>query len=416
MEGISLLQLNQYVRRVLALNFSDPLWVQAELAQVSVSRGHYYLDLVQQTENAAGPIAQARANLWASQLQQLRRMRGAAITELFRPGLELLLKVEPTLHERYGYSLKIVDINPDFTEGLLGKAKREVLQKLEAENLLDRNAKLYLPRVLQRIAVISSEQAAGYADFCRQLKENQWGYEFSNRLFRAAVQGDSAVEEMSKRLREIGRRAQEFDVICILRGGGSKLDLMAFDQEVLNREVAHCPVPVLSAIGHETDQSVLDLVAHTSVKTPTAAAVFLIDRMAQFEAELKIYSRQLKYTLSETLQHEKRVLNQCENRMEGKAQLAIREVESQLDLLDQKWINQARRQTREQLMHLAHLEGVVQILDPLSVLERGYALISCEGQLLSRAEQAESSKEVVINWLDGQKRASLLKTDPEKDV
>lgn len=416
MEGISLLQLNQYVRRVLALNFSDPLWVQAELAQVSVSRGHYYLDLVQQTENAAGPIAQARANLWASQLQQLRRMRGATVTELFRPGLELLLKVEPTMHQRYGYSLKIVDINPDFTEGLLGKAKREVLQKLEAENLLNRNAKLNLPRVLQRIAVISSEQAAGYADFCRQLKENQWGYAFSNRLFRAAVQGDSAVEEMSKRLREIGRRKEDFDVICILRGGGSKLDLLTFDQEALNREVAHCPLPVLSAIGHETDQSVLDLVAHTSVKTPTAAAVFLIDRMAQFEADLQACSKQLKYTLSDTLQHEKSILDKWENRMQSKAQIAIREAGNQLDLLDQKWMNQARRQTSEQLMHLTHLEGVVQVLDPLSVLERGYALISHDGQLLSRAEQAESSTEVVINWLDGQKRAGLLKSDSGEGV
>lgn len=411
MEGISLAELNKHVRRILALNFPEPLWVRAELSQVSVSRGHYYLDLLQQSEEDGNPIAQARANLWSSQWQQLRRTRGAAITELFRPGLELLLKVEPALHERYGYSLRVIDIDPGYTEGVLGKARRDLLRKLEEEGLLAQNAKTKLPLVAQRVAVISSEQAAGYADFRNQLRENDWGYDLKIQLFRAAVQGVDAASEISKRLREIGRRKDEFDLVCILRGGGSKIDLLAFDQEDLCRTAAASPLPILAAIGHETDQSVLDVLAHTSVKTPTAAAVFLINRMAEFEHNLLELKDVLKGVVNRVGQVEKVKVEQQERALYTRAKFGLSRVAGRLDLMDQKLVNLTHQNIAEQKLNLDQKERVLEVLDPKAVLARGYALVSQRGKLISRAGQAEKNAEVQINWADGHRRATLNQPD-----
>ncbi|MEM6398299.1 MAG: exodeoxyribonuclease VII large subunit [Bacteroidota bacterium] len=415
-QGITLLELNRYVRRVLALNFAEPLWVKAELGQVSVSRGHYYLDLIEQSQGKDQPVAQARANLWSSQLQMLRRNRGAVVTELLKPGLELLLKVEPVLHERFGYSLKVLDIDPAFTEGLLSKAKRETIARLQAENLLERNARQPIPIVAQRIAVISSEQAAGYADFCRQLLENEWSYDFKIRLFRALVQGENAPEEIAKRLREIARRKEEYDLVCILRGGGSKLDLLAFDQEALCRQVAHFPLPVLAAIGHETDQSVLDLVAHTSVKTPTAAAVFLTERVLQFEQYLLGQSTRLAQGLTRHLQTEGLVIDRFERSLSLVTASKISTANNQLQMIDQKISSAARQTLSKQELELVRTESVLNVLDPQAILARGYALISQNGQLLSRAEQSKSGTDVQIDWVDGRRQARLFRSGPDESV
>lgn len=415
-QEISLLELNKYVRRVLALNFAEPLWVAAELAQVSASRGHYYLDLVQQAPGVEQPVAQARANLWMSQLQQLRRNRGVAITELLRPGLRLLLKVEPVLHERYGYSLKVIDMDPSYTEGVLGQAKRETIARLQKDSLLQRNAQHKLPIVAQRIAVISSEQAAGYADFRDQLLENDWSYDFQIQLFRAAVQGENATQEIAKRLRVIARRQEDFDIVCILRGGGSKLDLLAFDQEALCRQVAEYTLPVLAAIGHETDQSVLDLVAHTSVKTPTAAATFLINRVAQFEQYLMGQAQQLEYVSSQHIQAENAQLDRANRLLSQRATTAIHSAQNQLQMIDQKVMLSASRSLSEQALELVRRESILAVLDPQAVLARGYALISRDGQLLARAEQTKSGTDVQIDWADGRRRARLFQTDPDETV
>ena len=203
-----------------------------------------------------------------------------------RAGLEVRVLVQPEYHQRYGLKLVVQDIDPAFTLGKLAGRRQENIQKLRTLDLLERNKNVPLPRVLQRIAVISSERAAGYRDFQTQLLENPFNYDFFAVLLPASMQGELVEKEVIQRLQEIERKKEQYDCIIIIRGGGAKTDLLAFDGLALSKAIAACSLPVLTGIGHDVDESVVDIVAHRALKTPTAVADFILHHNAAFEAEL----------------------------------------------------------------------------------------------------------------------------------
>lgn len=385
MDQISLLDLNQFVRRVLALNFGEAIWIEAELAQVQQSRGHFYLSLVQKDSDSGQLLAQAEARIWATQLSALRRARGPKITDLLRPGIQLRLRVQAVFHERYGYSLNIKDVDPDFTEGRLEQTRRQTIQQLQLSGDIDRNREHQLNIVPQRLAVISAESAAGWADFNQQIAQNEAAYSFRMQLFTAAMQGENAAAEIAKRLREVGRRQSDFDAVVIIRGGGSKLDLLAFDDLELCRQVALCPLPVISGIGHEIDESILDLVSHTALKTPTAVAAFLLDRAAQLEGMLWQQQQRLQTLARQKIAREQQRLLQIADRVP----------------------RVARHQLQRASMLIDKQEKVLDLLDPATVLARGYALVSHEGLAITRASEAPVNGTIDIRWQDGQRQATL---------
>ncbi len=282
---LSLHQLHQQIREELEVAFPDSYWVVAEVAQVTVDRrkGHCYLTLVDKGADARQMLAQARATIWSSRYQMLSRYFEEKTGQPLKAGLKVLMQASVRFHELYGLSLDISNIDPNYTIGDLARQRQETLKRLEAEGLLEANKALELPLVPQRLAVISSATAAGYQDFVHQLEQNNFGYFFSLTLIPATVQGNDAPASIQRAMAQAARDTDRYDAIVLIRGGGSQTDLSCFDDYAIAAAIGRSPLPVLTGIGHERDESVADMVAHTRLKTPTAVANFLIDRFRSAE-------------------------------------------------------------------------------------------------------------------------------------
>ncbi len=281
MSHLTLYELNNLVRSCIEQVIPDTYWVRAELSEVRTSRGHCYLELVQKSQRGDSLIAKSRAQIWAGTWAMLQPYFERTTGQRLSAGMQVLVCVEVTFHELYGYSLNVVDIDPTFTLGDIARRRQEILRQLERDGVLTMNKELPLPRLLQRIAVISSATAAGYGDFTRQLADNPRRLHFHTRLFPAIMQGDGVERSIIGALNEIAQNLDDWDAVVIIRGGGSTSDLSGFDTLALAENVAQFPLPIITGIGHERDDTVIDLIAHTRVKTPTAAAEFLIHHQAK---------------------------------------------------------------------------------------------------------------------------------------
>ncbi|MGI4875762.1 MAG: exodeoxyribonuclease VII large subunit [Janthinobacterium lividum] len=353
---LSLGALLTQVRAALLHRFPDSYWVVAEVAEMTRPRqqgGHCYLTL---TEPAAGAealgfTAQARATLWGSRYQQIAPAFAEATGQELRPGLRLLLRVKVTFHEQYGFSLDVLALDPSYTVGELARQRLATLRLLQEKDLLERQQRLTLPLGPQRLAVISSPTAAGLQDFVQQLEEAP--YDFALTLFSAVMQGEGAPASIRAALDAIRPRRGQFEVVVLIRGGGSKTDLLAFDEYGLAAAVAAFPLPVLTGIGHERDEAVVDLVAHRALKTPTAVAAFLVERLARLESLLleladRVADRSRQH-LARHHQHLQRLADH--SREAGRQQLA----RAQADLRQRS--RQATQAPRQHLRHLGqHLE------------------------------------------------------------
>lgn len=279
--ALSLYELNNLVRRTLECTLSDTYWVQAELSEVRESGGHCFMEFVQKQVRGNAIIAKARAQIWASRWGFLRSYFMRTTGQSLHSGIQVLVEVQVTFHEAYGYSLNVVDIDPTYTLGDIARRRQEILKVLEDEGVMEMNKELPLPRLLQRIAVVSSASAAGYGDFCNQLLGNAHGLHFDVQLFPAIMQGDGVEASVISALNSIADSLDQWDVVVIIRGGGATSDLSGFDTLALAENVAQFPLPVITGIGHERDDTIIDMVSHTRVKTPTAAAEFLIQHQKE---------------------------------------------------------------------------------------------------------------------------------------
>ena len=288
MDSLSLLELNALVRRSLEQCLPDEYWIQAELSDVrSNTTGHCYLEFIQKDPRSNSLVAKARGMIWNNIYRLLKPYFEESTGQLFTSGIKVLVKVTVQFHELYGYSLTVLDIDPTYTLGDMARRRREILLQLEEEGVLTLNKELEMPVLPQRIAVVSSATAAGYGDFCHQLKHNSGGFFFYTELFPALMQGNQVEESVLAALDCINTRISEFDVVVIIRGGGAASDLSGFDTYLLAAACAQFPLPVITGIGHERDDTVLDSVAHTRVKTPTAAAELLIQRVGEAAERLE---------------------------------------------------------------------------------------------------------------------------------
>lgn len=275
MNALTLYELNGLVRQTLQLTLDTRYWVCAEISELRINR-HCYLELAQKDSRGSAIIAKARAQIWANRWTMLSVMFEKITGTRLMPGMQVMVEVEVTFHELYGYSLNITDIDPTYTLGDIARRRKEILQQLADEGVINMNKELPLPRLLQRVAVISSATAAGYGDFCSQLHSNKRGLAFTTTLFQANMQGANTDSSIIAALNEIAAQADSWDVVVITRGGGATSDLSCFDSLDLAENVAQFPLPIITAIGHERDDTVIDMVSHTRVKTPTAAAEYLI--------------------------------------------------------------------------------------------------------------------------------------------
>lgn len=385
----SLFDLNEHIRRVLTLNFQQAVWIVAEIAQAGQSRGHFYLDLVQK---GAGDdiLAQGQAVLWANDLRRLRNTIGPGLDMVLREGLEVKLQVRVDFHERYGLKLIITDLEPAFTFGQLELRRRQTIQTLRELGLLERNRALQLPSVLQRIAVVSSEGAAGFQDFREHLANNSFGYRFDCRLFASAVQGKNAETELREALEQVELLRDAFDCAVIVRGGGARLDLAAFDGLELCRAVAQMPLPVFTGIGHDVDETVLDLVAHASLKTPTAVADFLLQHNLFFENEVLRLAENIRAVGDHRLKINQMDLERLETALHWSSRERLRTAARRLDVLEENIPGLVSRLLRNRSRQLDHAETFCLALHPENVLRRGYSLTTKNGKTVTSAAEVEA--------------------------
>ncbi len=404
METITLSGLTTFIRRVFALNLPEPVWLTAELAQVGSSRGHTWLTLVEKSESDDSIIAQMDAVIWEGVRKKIQKAHGAKILKgVLQEGMSVRLRVTASFHERYGLKLVVEDVDPDHTMGALEKRRQTILAALAKDHLLDRNARIDLPPVLQRLAVISSETAAGLADFRRQLKENPYGYVFKQELYPAAMQGRQTAEEILTRLRQITRRSAEYDAVVIVRGGGGKTDLAAFDDEGLCRTVSGVPLPVLTGIGHEIDETILDRVVHRSLKTPTAVAAFLVDHTLQAELKVLQLGSSLELSARNTFFAHQERLQRFAQDIHQTARYSIQSSHLRTTALKERLYNLAENGIASSRAAMDHHESLLKALHPETTLARGYALVSQDGRLVTSANDLRVG-EVEVRLRDGKVR------------
>ena len=400
---MTLYQLNHIIRSVLETSLDEEYWVEGEFADASVGfGGHFYGELVQKDEQGRNIVARARVTCWARNYNIINLRFQKETGETLRRGLQVKLLVKVTFHEQYGYALNIIDVDSTFTLGDMAKRRREILNQLQEDGIINDNKELPLPRLLQRIAVISSATAAGYGDFLNQLLNNDYGLQFFVKLFPAVMQGQHVSESVISAMEAVLQAEESYDLVVIIRGGGATGDLCDFDSYPLAVCIAQCPLPVVVGIGHERDETVLDFVAHTRVKTPTAAAAFIIDHQAQEAALLDDLYRRILRTAENSilnarqrLEHIQKVLPilfaGIRERQEGQMELLVRRLQTAL----------LRRMEQEQHRQTL-LQQRLQVLDPRTLLQRGYSITTCGGRVIRSAQDVKEGEVITTSLQEGE--------------
>ena len=403
MEALSLYDLNALVRRSIEQCLPDEFWVQAELSDVRTnSTGHCYLEFVQKDSRTNSLIAKARGTIWANVFRLLKPYFEEATGQAFVSGIKVLVQVTVSFHELYGYSLTVQDIDPTYTLGDMARRRREILKQLEEEGVLTLNKELAMPCLPQRIAVISSPTAAGYGDFCHQLKNNSGGFFFYTELFPALMQGDRVEESVLSALDRVNARMSEFDVVVIIRGGGATSDLSGFDTYLLAAACAQFPLPIITGIGHERDDTVLDSVAHTRVKTPTAAAEFLINAMSDAADELEMLASRLHEGVRNLLLQEQRKLSAYKNRIPTAVYHRISGAKIAL-LAVRKDVAQAVTSSLSRHRHrLELLQQRLADASPERLLARGYSITLKDGKVVKNVGLLNEGDEITTRLQNGE--------------
>ena len=430
---LSLFELNQLVRRSVRTCLPDEYWVQVELSDVRANySGHCYLECVQKDPKSNSLIAKARGIIWSNVFSQLKLYFEQETGQAFVSGIKVLVKVTVDFHELYGYSLTIVDIDPAYTLGDMARRRREILLRLQEEGVLSLNKELELPVLAQRIAVISSATAAGYGDFCNQLENNAFGFAFYPRLFPAIMQGERVEASVIAALDRIYAESEKWDVVVIIRGGGATSDLSGFDTYDLAASCAQFPLPIITGIGHERDDTVIDLVAHTRVKTPTAAAEFLVNHLRQTAEQLENYAYYIRQEVPARLSREKERLERCITRIPARVQMRLQREDFRRERLAKRmemaWQSRlAREQYRLELSsrlsvalqarllkekhRLDLLEKSVEAASPDLLLKRGYSITLKDGKAVTDASLLKPGDRVVTRVAKGQFSSEVQGTD-----
>ena len=350
---VSLSELQRQVKGSLEDVFSLPIWVKAEISEMTLNRsGHCYLDLVETEEGSDTVIARCRATIWSYTFRMLKPYFETTTGQVFTEGLKVLLQAKVEYHEVYGFSLNIRDIDPVYTLGDMARHRREIIVRLQEAGVLEMNKELELPLVPQRIAVISSPTAAGLQDFLNQLHNNPHQFVFYTKLFPAVMQGMEAPRSITSVLERIYQYEEMFDAVVIIRGGGAQIDLACFDNYELAFNVAQFPLPVITGIGHDKDDTVIDLVAHTRMKTPTAVAEFLISGALQFSEQLKELEKQFTVLVNDQIEENLNRLNDAADQLSLLVNQLVVKQANRLNIARIQLTNHSERFLKNQLSEL----------------------------------------------------------------
>ena len=423
-KALSLFELNSLVADVIDSTMSRSYWVQAELSEARENRGHCYMELIEKNEGSNAPIARASAKCWSNVWMLIKpafiRMTGQEV----RAGMKVMLQVHAQFHPQYGFSWIVDDINPEYTMGDMMRKRQDIIRQLKAEGVFELQKELHFPIFAQRIAVISSETAAGYGDFCNQLETNEYELYFHVELFPAVMQGDHVEQSIINALNQINSREDDFDCVVIIRGGGATADLSGFDTLSLAENVANFPLPIVTGIGHERDESVLDMVSFQRVKTPTAAAAYLIDHLASTLMRVENAQTQIVDSVRRALEVEKMRIQHIGIHIPVLFSVVRTKQEARLDGLSQRLLMKLKETMKQTNFHLSTLQSRIlptlqnrlsieqhrleileqraRLLDPSLPLKRGYSITLCNGKIVRNAKDLKIGDTIITRLEKGE--------------
>lgn len=428
-DTLTLYELNQMVRESLAITMPDEYWVEAEISEMREVRGHCYMELVQKDVTGNTPVAKASAKCWKNKWGLLRPHFERNAGQTLRAGLKVRLLVYADFHEAYGFSWIVADIDPTYTLGDMARKRLEIVRMLKQQGVFDLQKELSLPLFTQRVAVISSEQAAGYGDFYRHLHENDWHLHFSVQLFTATMQGEGVERSVIAALDAINERLTDFDVVVIIRGGGATSDLSGFDSLPLAENVANFPLPIITGIGHDRDESVLDMVSFRRVKTPTAAAALLVEHLTETYQRVTDAQEEMVHLLQRRMELERirlarlaekvpmlfslvrtRQEKRFENmalRMRNAMATTLQRQDLRLQRLTLALPTQAERLLTKATHRLELLEQTIKSHDPALLLSKGYSITTLGGKVVRNANDLQKG-DVIVTQLQKGKVKSVV--------
>jgi len=452
-KNLTLSELQLLIRDSLYLSLPDFYWVVAEISEIKQnSSGHCYLELIEKRDDETNIKAKVKAVIWNNRYSFINAFFENATNETLRAGLKVLLKAQIEYHELYGLSLVITDINPSFTIGEMAARRLVIIRRLEDEGVFNMNKELKLPLVPQRIAIISSSTAAGYRDFINHLKNNNYGYSFRAKLFESTMQGEQNEQGIINALYNIEQVSEQFDVVVIIRGGGSQADLAWFDNYNIAYHVTQFPLPIITGIGHDKDLTVTDLVACRSVKTPTAAADLLIELTAETEEYLFELGDNIKTLAMEYLEQFRKTLELSEKKLMPLANFVLSELRNKMSEVSHRFIriigeqtnkaeikiekfkirlsstaktNIKNRRDKMQMMkslltssacklirkeekRVATLGNTLEILNPDKVLKRGYTITYQNGKIIKSLQNLETGNIIETLFVDGLIKSKII--------
>ena len=425
---LSLYELNSLVRDVISMSLPDSYWVEAELSEAREGYGgHCYMELIEKDEHSNTPIAKAHASCWRNRWMLLKPQFERVTGQRIHAGMKVLLKVHAQFHENYGFSWIVDDIDPTYTMGDMARKRMEIIQTLKEEGVFDLQKELKLPMFCQRIAVVSSATAAGYGDFCNQLADNGYGLQFTTALFAATMQGEGVEQSVISALNRINEEWENWDCVVIIRGGGATSDLSGFDTLALAENVANFPLPIITGIGHERDESVLDMISFQRVKTPTAAAAFLVDHLTEVYARIEDAQEAIVNYVKRRLQVERmkferlstqiptlfslvkvrqsNSLDQLLNRLKVKAERIPADGLHRLDMLEARLKEPVARKLERELHRIDMLSQRAIAQDPERLLSRGYSITLKDGKSIKDASQLKAGDEIETRFAKGVAKA-----------
>jgi len=434
MQHLTLFQLNQIIQSTLNQQLAPSYWVVAEIGEMRINqKGHCYMEFVEKEEQRL--TAKLRANIWAYDFSNLNSLFRSVTGQPLKSGMKILARIMVQFHEVYGLSLQVKDLDPNFTLGERARQRQVVIDRLNQEGIMNNNASLRLPIVPQRIAVVSSSTTAGYGDFMDQLINNQQKYRFQVDLFETIMQGDEAAESIARAMRRAVENKEQFDVLVLIRGGGSQIDLDCFNSYLLASEIARFPLPVITGIGHQRDDTIADLVANTKIKTPTAVAEFLINGMKAFEEQLNFQFEQIKDHASRHLQNQRTQLFGMLKNLGHGAKTLINNNKHALGILKQRLmsgVDSCIKENRSQLLHyqevlykqpyvvvsqerrlLQVLETKITMADPEIILKRGYTITYLNNQVIKPDTEIREGDELNTKLYAKSIRSKVLKVNNE---
>lgn len=435
MTPLSLYELNNVVRSTLELTLEDSYWVVAELSEVRVAgNGHCYVEFVQKEEKGGMLLAKARGNIWRNTYNLLAPYFEQETGQRLAVGLTVLVNVSVSFHELYGYSVTVLDIDPTYTLGAVAQRRKEILALLEEDGVLTLNKELTLPRPLLRIAIVSSASAAGYGDFCDQIKQS--GLPFQLQLFPATMQGEGVEASVIAALEMIAAEEENWDAVVIIRGGGAVSDLAGFETYLLAAHVAQFPLPVLTGIGHERDDTVVDLVAHTRLKTPTAVAAFLVEHQREEIELLTELGRRLRQAVTGKMERnalllkslqlrvkaaavscgrkEEQHLLQLASALENRTMQGLHHQKNLLENLRQDLRQAPLRRLVEEKQRLDYIQKILHMSSLDRILQMGFSLTLSEGKAVRSAAQLVPGMLLTTHFAEGKMESRVETVDVDE--